>query len=167
MNTVSVHRSRYKNAFRVVAAPFLQNKGLPFADVLDAESIQRVFREEDALFGEDDLFSTPIVLWAFLAQTLRDGKGASCVSAVADIATYRLQAGQRPPSGDTGDYCRARVKLSPTVLRRLVAESACQLETDADPSGLWKGLHAKLVDGFTFTMPYLAAFGRDLDRMTG
>jgi len=153
MNTVSVHRSSHKNAFRVVAAPFLQNQGLPFADVLDAESIQRVFREEDALFGEDDLFSTPIVLWAFLAQTLRDGKGASCVSAVADIATYRLQAGQRPPSGDTGDYCRARVKLSPTVLRRLVAESACQLETNADPSWLWKGLHAKLVDGFTFTMP--------------
>ena len=28
-----------------------------------------------------------------------------------------------------------------------------QLEEEADASWLWKGLHAKLVDGFTFTMP--------------
>jgi hypothetical protein len=43
--------------------------------------------------------------------------------------------------------------LSPSALRRLVVESARQLEHDADESWLWKGLHAKLVDGFTFTMP--------------
>jgi hypothetical protein len=153
MTTISAHRSTHKNAFRVVAAPFLDARGLPFADVLEAEQIRRVFSEEDALFGEDDLFSTAIVLWAFLDQTLRDGKGAACTAAVADIATYMLQTGQCPPSGDTGDYCRARAKLSLTALRRLVVESARQLEAEADPSWLWKGSHAKLVDGFTFTMP--------------
>jgi len=72
---------------------------------------------------------------------------------VADIATYLLQTGQRPPSGDTGDYCRARAKLSLTALQRLVRESAGQLEQEVDRSWLWKGLHAKLVDGFTFTLP--------------
>ena len=72
---------------------------------------------------------------------------------MADIATHLLQTGQRPPSGDTGDYCRARAKLSLTALRRLVRESAGPLEADAAASWLWKGLHAKLVDGFTFTMP--------------
>ncbi len=72
---------------------------------------------------------------------------------MADIATYLLQTGQRPPSSDTGDYCRARAKLSLSALRRLVVESARQLERDADAFWLWKGLHAKLVDGFTFTMP--------------
>lgn len=153
MTTVSVHRSGGKNAFGVVAAPFFRGQGLPFSEVLDAELIRRVFCEEDSLFGQNDLFSTDIVLWAFLAQTLRDGKGAACSAAVADIATYMLQTGRCPPSGDTGDYCRARAKLSLTALRRLVVESAGQLETDADPSWLWKGLHAKLVDGFTFTMP--------------
>jgi hypothetical protein len=153
MATVATHPTGHKNEFDAVAEPFLQGEGLPFTDVLEAESIQRVFREEDALFGQDDIFSTPIVLWAFLAQTLRDGKGAACSAAVADIATYMLQTSQRPPCGDTGDYCRARAKLSLTALRRLVVESAGQLERDADPSWLWKGLHAKLVDGFTFTMP--------------
>lgn len=153
MTTLAIRQTRFKNVFDVIANPFLQATGLPFASVLDAESIQNVFREEDALFGQDDLFSTEIVLWAFLAQTLRDGKGAACAAAVADIATYMLQTGQRPPSGDTGDYCRARAKLNLTALQRLVRQSAQQLERDAETSWLWKGLHAKLVDGFTFTMP--------------
>jgi hypothetical protein len=153
MGTVATPRTGHKKEFDVVAKPFVQGEGLLFSDVLDAESIERVFRDQNALFGQDDIFSTSIVLWAFLAQTLRDGKGAACAAAVADIATYMLQTGQRPPCGDTGDYCRARAKLSPSALRCLVIESARQLECDADPRWLWKGLHAKLVDGFTFTMP--------------
>lgn len=153
MTTLAQPPSPIKNGFDVIADPFLQEAGLPFASVLDAESIRRAFREEDALFGQDDIFSTQIVLWAFLAQTLRDGKGVACSAAVVDIATYLLQTGQDPPSGDTGDYCRARAKLSLAALRRLVRESSRQLEGDVAPSWLWKGLHAKLVDGFTFTMP--------------
>ncbi|MBU8871728.1 MAG: IS4 family transposase, partial [Gemmatimonadales bacterium] len=119
----------------------------------DAQSIQQAFLEQGSLFGQQDVFSTEIVLWAFLAQTLRDGKGAACAAAVADIATYMLQTGQCPPCGDTGDYCRARAKLNLTAIQRLVCESAQQLDKNIDPAWLWKGLHAKLVDGFTFTMP--------------
>jgi putative transposase len=153
MTSLSTPRTGFKNDFSVIAHSFLDTPGLPFASVLNAESIQQVFREEEALFGQDDIFSTQIVLWAFLAQTLRDGKGIACAAAVVDIATYLLQTGQRPPSGDTGDYCRARAKLKLTALQRLVRESAQQLEEQAHQSWLWKDLHAKLVDGFTFTMP--------------
>jgi hypothetical protein len=171
MTTLRTRPASFKKDFNVITQPFLQKAGLPFASVLDAESIQKVFREEEAFFGQDDIFSTEIVLWAFLAQTLRDGKGAACAAAVADIATYMLQTGQRPPSGDTGDYCRARAKLNLTVLQRLVRESAQQLDRDADKSWLWKGLHAKLVDGFTFTMPDTpenqAAFPQPTSQMPG
>jgi putative transposase len=153
MTSLSTSRATFKNEFSVIAHPFLSDPGLPFAGVLDAASIRRVFREEEALFGQEDIFSTEIVLWAFLAQALRDGKGVACSAAVADIATYLLQTGQRPPSGDTGAYCRARAKLSLPALQRLVRQSAGQLEGQVDRSWLWKGLHAKLVDGFTFTMP--------------
>ena len=153
MMKVAARETKDNNRFDVVAEAFLRKEGLPFADVLTGESIQRVFREEHALFGQNDLFSTDIVLWAFLAQTLRDGKGAACAAAVADIATYMLQTGQRPPSGDTGDDCRARAKLSLPGLRRLVVESAQHVEREANASWLWKGLHPKRVDGFTFTMP--------------
>ena len=123
MSTVAARGTSHKNGFDAVAEPFLQEEGLPFAEVLDAASIQRIFREADALFGQDDIFSTEIVLWAFLAQALRDGKGAACAAAVADIATYMLQTGQQPPSGDTGDYCRARAKLNLAALQRLVGEA--------------------------------------------
>jgi len=153
MTSLSTSRSRGKDEFTVIADSFLHDPGLPFASVLDGEAIARVFREEEALFGQEDIFSTQIVLWAFLAQTLRDGKGVACAAAVADIAAYLLQTGQRPPSGNTGDYCRARAKLKRTALQRLVRESAGQLEGQVDRSWLWKGRHAKLVDGFTFTMP--------------
>lgn len=150
--TETVRRTR-KSRFDTVADPFLQQPGLPFAEVLTAEAIEQAFAENDSLFGQRDIFSTPIVLWAFLAQVLRGGKGGACAAAVADIATYMQQTGGPVPSGDTGDYCRARFKLDLAVLHRLTAQVAQQLEEGADPSWLWHGLHAKLIDGFTFTMP--------------
>jgi putative transposase len=153
MTSLPTSRARGKNAFAVIADSFLHESGLPFASVLDGPTIERVFREEDALFGQNDIYSTQMVLWAFLAQMLRDGKGAACAAAVADIATYLLQTGQRPPSGNTGDYCRARAKLKLTALQRLTRDAGGQLEQQVDPAWLWKGLHTKLVDGFTFTMP--------------
>jgi hypothetical protein len=153
MTTVAFRPLAGNASFRDVLAPFLQQPGLPFADVLDAEVIEQAFRQRQGLFATDAVFSTPIVLWAFLAQVLRDGKGAACAAAVAEIATYLQQTGQCPPSGDTGDYCRARAKLDPAALRDLVGRTARQLERQARADWLWRGRHAKLVDGFTFTMP--------------
>jgi hypothetical protein len=139
--------------FRVVADPFLAVGGLPLAQVLSAADIEQAFTARHAGFGQEDIFSTPLVLWAFLAQALRDGKGGACAAAVADIATYQQQTGGPVPSGDTGDYCRARAKLNLPALRHLVGQTAGQLEAAAPADWLWHGLHAKLVDGFTFTMP--------------
>ena len=68
------------------------------------------------------------MLWAFLAQVLHGGKGAACAAAVADIATYLLQTGGCVPSGDTGDYCRARAKLKVSALRELAIGTAEQLQ---------------------------------------
>jgi len=121
--------------------------------VLSAADIEQAFAHRDALFATDATYSTPVVLWAFLAQALRDGKGAACAAAVADIATYMKQIGGPVPSGDTGDYCRARAKLDPEALRELVRRSARQLDAQAPQEWLWHGRHAKLVDGFTFSMP--------------
>ena len=64
-----------RNRFAAVVDPFLQQPALPFAGVLTAESIERAFAESNSLFGERDIFSTPIVLWAFLAQVLGGDNG--------------------------------------------------------------------------------------------
>jgi putative transposase len=152
MFTVATASRRDNCSFQTTVRPFLQEAGLPFAQVLSAPDIEEAFRDQDGLFGQEDIYSTQIVLWAFLAQILREGKGAACAAAVADIATYCQQMDLAVPSGDTGDYCRARAKLNATALRRLVGQTAKNLEQEADPSWLWHGMHAKLIDGFTFTM---------------
>jgi putative transposase len=154
MSTIATSHTSDNTPFRTVAEPFLQQAGLPFAKVLSAEVIEQAFAARDALFGQqpDEVFSTPLVLWAFLAQMLRDGKEAACASAVAHIATYMRQTGGNVPCGDTGDYCRARAKLDPSALRSLVRRCGRELERQAKEEWLWHGRHAKLVDGFTFTM---------------
>jgi len=153
MCSVPVDRQRSNRGFQRVVAAFLAGDGLPFATVLSAERIGRVFANRDNLFGGNTIYSTAIVVWAFLAQTLRDGKEASCRAAVAGIVAWRLQRGLTPPTADTGDYCRARAKLSEAALRQLAVETAEELQQHAEADWLWKGRHAKLVDGFTFTMP--------------
>jgi len=153
MHSIEPNRNQRKNRFDIVAEPFLQQPGLPFAQVLTAEAIGQAFTEKDVLFGQADIFSTQIVLWAFLAQVLRGGKGGACAAAVADIATYMHQTGGPVPSGDTGDYCRARSKLDLAALHDLTTQAAQRVEEGTDTSWQWHGLHAKLIDGFTFTMP--------------
>jgi len=127
---------------------------LPFAEILSAERIARIFAEYGGLFALGRTYSTAITLWAFLGQVLRDGKEASCQAAVACVVSYCKQRGIPAPTADTGDYCRARAKLSEDALHAVSCEVASEMEEQADPSWLWKGRHhAKLVDGFTFTMP--------------
>ena len=139
--------------FQKVVDGFLLQPGLPFADVLTSEKIDGVFRKHDGLFGENGIYNTATVLWAFLGQVLRDRKEASCQSAVACIISFCLQVGRAMPTKDTGDYCRARAKLSEPAIRELSSEIASDAERMADESWLWKARHAKLADGFTFTMP--------------
>jgi hypothetical protein len=153
MHSVVDARPRGNRAFRRIVDAFLAADGLPFASVLSAERIRRVFAADNNLFGINSIYSTATVLWAFLGQALRDGKDASCRAAVATIVAWRLQCGLAPPTADTGDYCRARAKLREGALRQLTVETAEELQQHAQADWLWKGRQAKLVDGFTFTMP--------------
>ena len=70
MSMLETTSGQGKNPFHVVADPFVQQPGLPFAQVLTAEQIAQAFADHDGLFAQDDLFSTSLVLWAFLAQVL-------------------------------------------------------------------------------------------------
>ena len=139
--------------FRRVVAAFMDVPGLPLASVLSATRIERIFSKQGNLFAMDDIYSTVNVRWAFLGQVLRDGKEAACQAAVAAITAQRLAEGLAPPTSDTGDYCTGRAKLSEPALRESSVEVANELEAAADPKWLWQGRHAKLVEGFTFTMP--------------
>lgn len=147
-------RGRGSRGFRQVVDAFLGCDGLPFAEILSAERIERVFAKHGCRFGWHGVYTTAIMVWSFLSQVLRDGKEASCQAAVARVVSYCEHSGLVSPTQDTGDYCRARAKLCEWALHDLSCEVAQELEQAADPRWLWQGKHhAKLIDGFTFTMP--------------
>jgi len=71
-------RGSGSGSFQKIADPFLASKGLPFAEILSAERIERVFAKHSCLFGRHGVSTTAIMIWSFLSQVLRDGKEASC-----------------------------------------------------------------------------------------
>ena len=137
--------------FRDALQGFLLHDGLPFSSLIDGDRIREIFQKHQSLFG--GIYHTTIVLWAFLSQVLRDGKEASCQSAVSRISAFLIQAGRKPPTADTGDYCRARAKLSELAIKQVCIEVSTDAQTQANSDWLWKGRGGYLVDGFTFQMP--------------
>lgn len=137
--------------FSLVTNAFLQAGDLPFCDVLTEEEIGEAFVAENACFGEeeDDVYTPALTLWGWLAQSLHAEKARSCVAAVARITALCVALGRKPPSPDTGAYCRARAKLAERVLRRLVYAVSDGLESRVPAEWLWLGRHVKAGDGTT------------------
>jgi putative transposase len=140
-------------SFRAVLAPFLQEKGLPFAAVLTAEDIQQACAAEGVCFGRAarSIFTPAVVLWAFLSQVL--SKDKSCRAAVLRIVVMLVALERGPCSVDTAAYCRARAQLPTALLRRLTLQVGHQLEEAVPRNWLWNGLHVYLADGTTCSMP--------------
>ena len=153
--------SLYKQArslprrFRLILVSFLQRPDLPFADALSEDAIKKAFDDEDAGFAEDEeaVYTPAITLWAFLSQVLFKDEQRSCVAAVARVIVLLVALERGPCSSNTGAYCRARGKLSETVLRRLAVDLADGCERQLDEAQLWHGRHVQLVDGTTVSMP--------------
>ena len=153
--------SLYKQArslpkrFRLILVSFLQRPDLPFADALSEDAIKKAFDDEDAGFAEDEeaVYTPAITLWAFLSQVLFKDEQRSCVAAVARVIVLLVALERGPCSSNTGAYCRARGKLSETLLRRLAVDLADGCERQLDQAQLWHGRHVQLVDGTTVSMP--------------
>lgn len=144
--------------FRLVLSSFLESDGLPFGNVLPEEEIEQAFEEEgvplwSADEEEDAIYTPPVTLWAFLSQMLHKAEQRSCVAAVARVMVLLTALGHKPPSSNTGAYCRARAKLPEPVIRRLTLRMAKGCEEAVPSSWLWHGRHVKLVDGTTASMP--------------
>jgi hypothetical protein len=108
--------------------------GLPFADLLDEDHVQRLADEEGVDFagGADDVYTPAVTLWAWLSQCLAAAK--SCVAAVARVLVLRVARDQPACSAATGGYCKARAKLPEGFLRRLTLEVGQAVEDQApDP----------------------------------
>jgi putative transposase len=151
MRDIPNRRCQGTMAFRDVLNSFMLDQQLGFSSLLDQDSIRDMFAKHRALFG--GVFHTAIVLWAFLSQVLRDGKEASCRSAVARISAFLAHTGGDIPDPNTGDYCKARAKLSEAAIQALSQDVALRIESQADSKWKWRGHRTFLIDGFTFQMP--------------
>ena len=136
-------------SFRTVLHTCAQSPDLPFRDVLPAEQIETLAREEGVAFREGPgcVYSVAVSLWAFLAQTL--SKDKSCTAAVARVFVLLVAVGREACAAGTGAYCKARAKLPERFLQRLVFDVGQRLEDEAPSSWRWKERRAILVDGTT------------------
>jgi hypothetical protein len=141
--------------FGLVLRSFLQHRGLPFAQALPEEVIQRAFDDEGVSFGQGDgdVYTPALTLWAFLSQVLFKEEQRSCLAAVARVIVLLVALGKRPCADDSGAYCRARAKLPVPIIRRLAVQLADGCEQQVPSEWLWKGRHVHLVDGSTISMP--------------
>jgi hypothetical protein len=142
-------------SYSLVQNAFLQADSLPFHDVLPAAEIEAAFVAESACFAEDedDIYTPSLTLWAWLAQAMQAEKARSCVAAVARVVALCVVLGRKPPSPDTGTYCRARAKIPQPVLQRLVYAVGDGLESRVPADWLWLGRHVKIGDGTTLLTP--------------
>jgi putative transposase len=141
--------------FRLVLTSVLQAPGLPFSDVLTEEEIQEAFDEDECRFAQEDedIFTPPVTLWAFLSQVLHKDEQRSCLAAVSRIIVLLVALGRQPCCNNSGGFCKARAKLPERVIQRLAARVADGCEEQVPEQWLWKGRHVKLGDGTTVSMP--------------
>jgi DDE family transposase len=145
--------------FALIARSFLSQPGLPFAEVLPEERIEQAFAEEDIDFAspqadEDDVVYTPAVtLWAFLSQMLHADEQRSCLAAVARVAVLWAALGKQVCASNSGAYCRARAKLTESLLERLTREIADRCEAALPDEWRWCGRRVLLGDGTTISLP--------------
>lgn len=140
-------------SFKATLRCFLQGDGLPFQSVLSEQQIQQLCDQEGVHFGEgqDDVYSPPVTLWAWLSQSLSASK--CCVAAVARVIVLRVALELPPCSAATGGYCKARAKLPERFLQRLTLLVGEQTEDQAPDSWRWKSRRALLADGCECSMP--------------
>lgn len=121
-------------SFSLFKRSMLQDASLPLSDVINDQRWQQVFNKHDIDFGNDpDAIYTPaITLWALISQVFFAGEQRSCKAAVIRVASLWAALGRRVCSTNTGAYCRARLKLSFTVIREIVQQLAVDAETACD-----------------------------------
>jgi len=141
--------------FRLVLSSFMQRDDLPFAEVLPEAMIEQAFADADADFAQedDDVYTPPLTLWAFLSQALGKAEARSCRMAVARVSVLLMSLGKPACSDNTGAYCRARAKLPAAIIGRLTTDVADGCEQRLPERWLWKGRHVHLADGTTVSMP--------------
>ena len=129
---------------------FLQDGGLPFADVLSSGCLAEALAEIRRPW-KDRIFTPLVTLWVFLGQSLAADQ--SCRAAVARLVAHRAALGLRPCSSETGAYGQARKRLPERFVSAAARAVGRNLDERVDRRWLWRGRRVCLFDGTTVSMP--------------
>jgi len=136
-----------------------QNRIRRHADQSDAYAFfnlltsPELLNQVDSLLPEhrERLFPPTETLSMFLSQALSADR--SCQRVVNEAAVKRLIGGLPRSSTHTGAYCRARMRLSETMVSGLVQHTGRTMSAKAPSPWRWRGHPVRLVDGTTVVMP--------------
>jgi hypothetical protein len=143
-------RSRTRHQIRTLRDRFAQHDGLPFADVLPTERVERAIRDEGVRWREE-VFTPVLTLWAFLTHVISPAGG--CRAAVARVMAWLVARGHPSCGPGTGGYCKARRRLPEAVPIRLARETGRALHEAAPDRWLWNGRRVLIADGTGVSMP--------------
>ena len=144
------NHGRFREQTRFLKRQFLQDGGLPFADVLTDEVVAQAVTVIEVVW-KDRIYTPLVTLWVFLTQVL--SADHSCRAAVASLVAHRLSRGKSACSAETGAYCQARKRLPEKFFSTIACVVGRALDAKADQSWLWKGRRVYMFDGTTVTMP--------------
>ena len=138
-----------------------------FFNVLTSDELLASVDESAGEYRER-LYPPAQTLAMFLAQALNADR--SCQFAVNQLVVQRTREGLSPCSTTTGAYCRARRRLSDTMIRGLINTTGA-LASDRAAQVPAHGRAIKLIDGTTVSMPDThdnqAAFPQPRTQATG
>jgi hypothetical protein len=126
---------RSSGQFNAVLQSFVQGAGLPLRDALGEDLLERVAQEESVSFGTGpgDIYSTALVLWAFVTQGI--SKDKSCAAACAHSGGWSPRVESRVRAYRR--YCKAVRNLRGS--QRLTVTVAQGVEDAAPDAWRWQG----------------------------
>ena len=136
-------------SFRMAAAEPRRHGELYFAALLPEDRILKAFGVARGAW-QGWIYTPAVTVWVFLSQCI--SADHSCREAVARLIGWRLAAGLKPCSADTGAYCTARADLPEEAIHTLMRETGNEVEDKAPDAWLWHGREIRVVDGSTVTM---------------
>src|SRR3954453_14215095 len=143
-------QGRLRHQIALLRLQFLQEGGLPIADVLSADGLEGALREVKAAWN-DRIYTPLATLWVFLGQVLTAAQRGR--AAGARLIAHRVSEGLEPCSSETGAYCQARKRLPERFFAAVARLGGRNLDARVDSRWLWKGRRVCLFDGSTVSMP--------------
>ena len=140
----------FENQVKQFLNRFVQNGVDALSGLFKPRQLEDLIKEHSPKY-RNRLYSPLTTIGMFLDQVF--SADHSCQDAVAQELSNRVAQDLSESSLNTGPYCKARKRLSSTLLPALCKTLADNLLQTQSNSWRWRGRDIKIIDGVTVLMP--------------